>query len=385
MSTQQSACPQAGQGVRIVDFTQVMAGPFCTRLLADLGAEVIKIEPPGGDSMRHRPPMQQGHSRYFGHLNCGKHSVVADLKDPQDIAFIQKLIATADVVVENFRPGVMARLGLGATALQARNPRLIYCAISGFGQHGAAAAKPAYAPMIHAASGYDLALMAFSAQAEHPAPTGVFVADVMAGIYAFGAIQAALYQREKTGVGQVIDVALMDSLLSMLVYECQVAQAPQAKKRHVYGPLATSDGFVVAAPLSQKNFDSLLALLGTPDWGGDARFATAAGREANWAEIMAHLEVWTRTRSAAECEALMMGAGVPCARYRSVAEAMADADAQERGLTAEIHDEGGSYRVFNPPFRMSAAVAQARPWVRALDADGARLRDEIAFGTRSRG
>lgn len=364
--------------LRVIDFTLVMAGPFCTRMFADMGAEVIKVEPPTGDTMRTRPPMGAGHSRYFGHLNCGKHSLAADLKNPDDLALVRDLIATADVVVENYRPGVMDRLGLGYEALRALNPRLIFCSISGFGQEGRAAKQPAYAPMIHAASGYDLALMGFSPEIARPAPTGMFVADVMAGVYAFGAVQAALYQREKTGQGQRIDVALMDSILSMMVYECQEAQAPQAQARHVYGPLKASDGFVIAAPLSQKNFDSLGALLGDPDWIADERFATAAGREANWAEIMRHIEVWTAPRSAEDCERLMLEAGVPCARYRTVAEAMADAALADRGLLQTIGEAGASYQVFNPPFQMSGCDVRARGAVPELNGARARLLRETS-------
>mgnify|MGYP000217845264 CR=1 FL=1 len=371
----------ADRPLRVVDFTLVMAGPFCTRMFADIGAEVIKVEPPTGDTMRGRPPMEDGHSRYFGHLNCGKHSLAADLKNPDDLALVRDVIATADVVVENYRPGVMDRLGLGYEALRALNPRLIYCSISGFGQEGRAAKQPAYAPMIHAASGFDLALMGFAPEADRPAPTGMFTADVMAGIYAFGAVQTALYQREKTGEGQRIDVALMDSILSLMVYECQAAQAPQARPRHVYGPLKASDGFVIAAPLSQKNFDSLGVLLGNPGWIADDRFATAAGREANWAEIMQHIEVWTATRPAAECERLMLAAGVPCARYRTVAEAMADPALADRGLLQTVGETGASYQVFNPPFKMSGCDVRARERVPDLDEARARLLREVAAPT----
>ncbi|WP_454858939.1 CaiB/BaiF CoA transferase family protein [Rhizobium binxianense] len=355
--------------MRIIDFTLVMAGPFCTRLFADMGAEVIKVEPPTGDTMRARPPQSDGHSRYFGHLNCGKRSIALDLKKAEDREIALKLISSADVVVENFRPGVMDRLGLGYERLRSLNPRLIFCSISGYGQSGSAADKPAYAPVIHASSGYDLTLMGFSPNAERPAPTGMFVADAIAGVYAFGAIQAALYQREKTGEGQQIDVSLMDSIMSMMVYECQEAQLPQVRKRHVYGPLKTSDGYVIAAPLSQKNFDSLLDLLGNPPWGDDERFASAPGRERNWGEIMRHIEAWTLDRSAEECERLMMEAGVPAARYRSVSEAMSDPALIERGFLQTIADEGGTYSVFSAPFKMSGWEVSAKPHVPALNAD----------------
>jgi crotonobetainyl-CoA:carnitine CoA-transferase CaiB-like acyl-CoA transferase len=352
--------------IRVVDFTQVMAGPFCTRLLADCGAEVLKIEPPGGDTMRSRPPLRQGESAYFGTLNAGKRSVVVDLKTEEGRQDARRLAATADVVVENFRPGVMDRMGLGWQALSAVNPRLVYCSISGFGQTGEAAKRPAYAPMIHAASGFDLALMDFLPDAERPAPTGMFFADVLAAVYAWGAVQTALLERERTGKGQQVDVALMDSLLSMMVYECMEAQFPQKQKRHVYSPLRASDGFIIVVPLSQKNFDGMATLLGNPEWTADPRFASAAGREANWAEIMRHLEGWTLERSAEDCESAFLGAGVPCSRYRTVAEALADPASVERGILGEVEDAAGPFGVPNPPFRMSATEARVRRPIPAL-------------------
>lgn len=344
---------QTEQPIRVLDFGQVMAGPLCARLMADVGAEVIKIEAPEGDTMRNRPPLRSGYSAYFGALNAGKRSVVLDLKADRGREQAFRLARQADVIVENYRPGVMDRLGLGYERLSAINPRLIYCAISGFGQTGAGARKPAYAPMIHAASGLDLALMAFLPGSEKPAPTGMFFADVLAAVYAWGAIQTALYQRERSGRGQQIDVALMDSLLSMMIYECQEVQFPQQRKRHVYVPVRASDGFVVVVPLSGRNFSAMLTVLGNPDWGADPRFTTAAAREAHWAELMQHVETWTASRPAAECETLMMQAGVPCSRYRSVADALADPVAQERGVMGTVEDGAGSFKVPNPPFRMS--------------------------------
>ncbi len=352
--------------IRVVDFSQVMAGPFCTRLLADVGAEVVKVEPPEGDAMRGRPPLRDGHSAYFGTLNAGKRSVVLDLKSEGGRNDAFELASGADVVVENFRPGVMERLGLGWEALSARNPRLIYCAISGFGQSGAASTRPAYAPMIHAASGHDLALMDFSPGLDRPAPTGMFYADVLAGVYAWGAIQTALLERERSGAGQLVDVGLMDSLLAMMVYECQEAQFPQPRKRHVYTPLKAADGFVMAVPLSGKNFGSLVKLLGDPEWGRDPRFQTPAGREANWAEIMARIEGWTSERSAEDCERLLMDAGVPCSRYRTVAEVMADPATVEREMMGEVEDGAGTFLAPNPPFKMSRTAAHVRRDIPAL-------------------
>jgi len=339
--------------IRVIDFSQVMAGPFCTRLLADVGAEVLKIEPPGGESMRTRQPMRDGYSTYFGTLNAGKRSVELDLKSEQGLRAAQALAAEADVLVENFRPGVMDRLGLGWEELSKRNPRLVYCSISGYGQEGQAAGRPAYAPMMHAASGLDLALMSYNPDATRPAPTAIFYADVLAGIYAWGAIQTALFERERRGQGQRVDVALMDSLLSLMVYECQAAQFAPEKPRHVYTPVRAKDGFVIVVPLSQKNFDGMVEILGRPAWAADPRFSTTAGREANWGEITAHVEEWSQTRTAEEVERLFTQAGVPSSRYRSVAEVLRDPATIERGVMGDVRDGAGVFQVPNPPFRMS--------------------------------
>jgi CoA:oxalate CoA-transferase len=346
--------------VRVVDFTQVMAGPFCTRLMADVGAEVLKIEPPEGDAMRGRAPLREGRSTYFGTLNAGKRSVVLDLKSEEGRRHAFRLAEAADVVVENFRPGVMTRLGLGWDSLSRANSRLVYCSISGFGQLGAAANRPAYAPMIHATSGLDMALMGFQPGAARPAPTGMFYADVLAGIYAWGAIQTALLHRERTGMGQFIDVALLDSLLSMMVYECQEAQFPQDRGRHLYTPVRTLDGFVMVVPLSGKNFASMVGLLGNPEWATEARFQTAAGREAHWQDLMRNVEQWTSGRGSEECEELLLAAGVPCARYRTVAEALSDPATRERGVMGPVEDAAGTFGAANPPFRMSRTTAHVR-------------------------
>ena len=167
-------------GLRVIDFTTIIAGPLCTRHLSDCGAEVIKVETAGGDHMRTTPPMRDGQSSYFGQLNAGKKSIVLDLKDAADHSRILSLIDTADIVVENYRPGVMRRLGLDYATLAARNPKLIYCAISGFGQSGPRAHEPAYAPMVHAGSGYDLAMMESQTEVNNPPKNGIFIADVLA-------------------------------------------------------------------------------------------------------------------------------------------------------------------------------------------------------------
>ena len=366
MSSNSSDKENPLEGVSVLDFTAVMAGPFCTRLLADVGADVIKVEPPEGELMRGRQPMREGRSAYFGQLNCGKRSLVLDLKKPDGLQIARRLAAKSDVVIENFRPGVMKRLGLDHETLAKDNPRLIFCAISGYGQTGPAAGRPAYAPVVHAASGYDLANMSYQEGAERPPQTGIFMADVLGGIYAFGAIQTALLQRVRTGRGQFIDVALIDSMLSMLVHEGLTAQFHTNAARHLYAPLNAADGYVILAPVSQRNFEALAHAIGKPQWLSDPRFNTLDQRAVNWASMMRIVEQWTSQRSAEECESILSHAGVPCSKYRTVGEAYADEQVVHRGSLTSIDDGSGPFLVPNPPFQFSEARAAARPFVAEL-------------------
>ncbi len=212
------------EGLRILDFSTTIAGPHCSRLLADMGADVIKVESPEGDLMRSRPVQRDGASTMFGQLNAGKKSIVLDLKRPESIAAIKKLVAKVDILVENYRPGVMKRLGLDYPVLAAVNPKLIYCAISGYGQTGPGAGRPAYAPVIHAATGYDMAHLFYQQGRERPDNCGIFVADYASGAYAMGAILAALHQRHTTGKGQMVDVSMFETLVGMLLGEVNRAQ-----------------------------------------------------------------------------------------------------------------------------------------------------------------
>jgi CoA:oxalate CoA-transferase len=364
---------EALAGVRVLDFTTVMAGPFTTRMLADLGADVIKVESLEGDQVRARPPLRDGASSYFGHLNAGKRSIALNLKAPEAVAAIKQLVAGFDVVVENFRPGVMARLGLDYAALAAINPRLIYCSISGYGQTGPRAQAPAYAPVVHASSGFDMVNLAYQDGAvDRPAASGIFVADVLGGTHAFGAINAALYQREKTGAGQHIDVSMMEAMAGMLVFELQKAQNA-APRRPIYTPLKTRDGFLMVAPTSPKNFEQLADAVGHPEWREDPRFRTNADRNAHWADLLAETELWTIERSAVEAEEILSRHGVPCARYREVEELLDDDQLAARGFFTEVGDGGGRYRVPNPPFMMSGSRTEARDLVSTLGEHGADL------------
>jgi crotonobetainyl-CoA:carnitine CoA-transferase CaiB-like acyl-CoA transferase len=357
-----AASPGPLNAIRVLDFTNMLSGPYCTRLLADLGAEVIKIEPPAGDHNRTRRPVRNGHSSFFGHLNCGKKSVVLDLKSANGREAAINLAQKVDVIVENWRPGVAARLGVEYDAVAKNNPGVVYCSISGFGQTGPIAQRPAYAPIVHAASGFDLAQVEYQGGGR-PANTATFIADVFGGMSAFAAVQSALYRRSQAGRGQYIDVSLMDAMLNLLVYEFQEAQAPSDEKVRVYQPLATLDGYVVTAPTSQKNFEQLARAVGHPEWMEDARFAHTRSREAHWSELMDLIEQWTRTRSGEECEAVLLAGGVPCTRYRTVREAIDHPQMQARAGMTRVKDRAGEYWVPNAPFQMPGLDTAARPHV----------------------
>jgi CoA:oxalate CoA-transferase len=347
-------------GLRVLDFSTTIAGPHCTRMLADMGAEVIKIESAEGETMRTRPPLRNSFSTVFGQLNVGKKSLVLDLKSPDAIDLVRRLVAGADIVVENFRPGVMRRLKLDYGSLQALNPRLIYCSISGYGQTGPSAELPAYAPVIHAASGYDMAHLAYQPGRTRPDYCGIYHADVVTGVYAFGAISAALYQRHGTQRGQYIDVSMLESMLSLTLNEVQWSQFEvTSPSRPMFGPVETADGYVMVAIASEKTFQSLVRASGHPEWIGDPRFAKYADRRDNWKDLMEGVETWSRTLTTEQCLAALNKNGVPCSAYRTVAEALSDPQIAHRGALAEVEDDGGTFKVMNLPFRMSEANVSA--------------------------
>ncbi len=365
------------EGIRVLDFTAVIAGPYCTRLLADLGAEVVKVESPDGDHMRLREPLRQApdgtaHSTYFGGLNSGKQSVVLDLKTPGDKALALDLAAKADVVVENFRPGVMKRLGLDYQAVAALNTRVVYCSISGYGQTGEAAGRPGYAPILHAACGYEMAYMRYQGNLERPLKSGIFVADVLAGSLAFGGINAALVRRERSGQGDYVDLSLMDAMLGMLVYECQEAQFPARYARPLYRAIKARDGFLIVAPISQGNFEDMANVCGRPEWISDERF-TRANRARNWEVLMNLLDQWAGTRSVDECETAMMAGGVPCSRYQTVGEAMESEAVRSRGTFGKVRDGAGEFLSPNPAFKLTNTEAHVCGEVDRLGASNAKV------------
>ncbi len=375
-----TASAKALQGIRVLDFSTTIAGPHCTRMLSDMGADVIKIETADGETMRTRPPVRGNCSTVFGGYNVGKKSVVLDLKSPEGIEAVKKLVAKVDVLVENFRPGVMRRLKLDHETLRQLNPKLIYCSISGYGQTGPSAELPAYAPVIHAASGYDMAHLAYQPGRERPDYCGIYHADILTGVYAYGAIASALYQRRQTGQGQHIDVSMLELMLSLTLNEVQGAQfSIKPPQRPMFGPMETSDGYVMVAIASEKTFQNLVTVAGRPDFIRDPRFAAYSDRRDHWGDLMEGVETWSRRLTSQQCLAELNKAGVPCSAYRSVAEAMADPQSTHRAILAEVSDDAGAFKVLNLPFRMSGAEVGPGPRVAAVGEHTDEVLQEIGM------
>lgn len=360
-----AAGPRILDGVRVLDFTAVVAGPYCTRLMADLGADVLKIEPPEGELMRHTPPLRDGCSALFAQLNAGKRSLALDLKRPAAIELVQRLLAHYDVVVENFSPGVMRRFGLDYASLSALRPDLVMCSISGFGQSGPHAHKPAFAPIVHAWSGYDAVTLDYQDERTRPLNMGLPVADNLAAVQAFGAIMAALYHRARTGIGQYLDISMYDALLASMQKDFQQMQYPEGRDRR-YGPLATRDGWVLVVLLTQRQFEQLADCLERPELKTDPRYATISARFAHYALLQATIAAWCAALSTDEAVARLEEAGVPVSPYRDLSAALADPQLRHRAMLTSVVDGAGPLIVPDSPWLFSATTAAVRPSVPRL-------------------
>ena len=331
------------EGIRVVDFSHVMAGPYASHLLRLLGAEVIKIEAPGmGDAMRNYGPDRRydGMAPAFIAVNAGKKSLVLNLKHPPAVEAVRRLIAQADVVLENFRPGVMARLGLDYQSVRALQPRMVYCSVSGYGQHSPRRDWPAIDNIVQATSG----MMSLSGeQGDDPMRVGFPVVDTLTGQTAAFAILAALLRRERTGAGELIDVAMFDAAIAFMtsaVVPYLVTGRGLARTGNVgYSGQPTSGVFVAAdgrqvsfGVVQQPQFETLAQLMGRNDWLKDPRFATADLRRQLSAEMHAELSALFSSKPAAQWEQQLSEAGLPCGMVREVSEAIGLDGLAERGI-----------------------------------------------------
>ncbi len=335
-------------GLKVLELGHYVAAPFCTRLLADLGAEVVKVEPPGGDPVRGWGAQRDGHAVWFSIHGRNKLSVTLDLK--RDRATALRLAARADVVVENFRPGQLEKFGLGPDALRAANPRLVIARISGYGQDGPYRDKPAFGAIGEAMGGIRH-LTAYPDEATLPPPRcGISIGDDLAGMYAALGILAAVYQRDVAGTGQgrVIDVSLVDAIFSLMegmlpeyaldgrIRQPQGAAIASAAPTNTY---RCADGkWLCVAGNSDPIFQRLMKVIGRQDLAADPRFATNAGRCAHVAELDAAIGAWTRGRSARAAEAVLEQAEVPASRLYDIADCVADPHFRARGAVLEIED-----------------------------------------------
>ncbi len=351
-------------GVRVVDLTRILAGPFATQVLGDLGAEILKVEPPDrGDETRHFPPHRDGESHYFVSINRSKRSLVVDLQSEAGREVLRRLVATADVLVENFRPGVMDRLELGYPALSALNPRLVYCSISGYGQTGPLRDKPSFDVITQAMTG----LMSVNGERGGPGvKLGLPIGDMVGGVFGPVAILAALLERQTTGRGRLIDVSLFDGMLGMLGYLAQLSLMAGQEPEPVgsghpqivpYGSFPTADGSIMIACLTPRFWINLCRAIGREDLPDDVRFQTMPQRRDHRAELDDIIATITATRSTAEWEATFAAGDVPCGPVLKVSQALRHPHATAREMLVTVeHPTLGPIPMVGRPVKFPGAV-----------------------------
>jgi CoA:oxalate CoA-transferase len=376
-------------GTVVLDLTRVLAGPYCTMVLADLGARVVKVEPPGrGDDARQIGPFTDGRSAYFVSLNRGKESIALDLKSDGDRQVFERLLEVADVLVENYRPGVMQRLGYGWEALHARHPRLVLASVSGFGQTGPLAHRPAYDLVVQGMGG----IMSLTGHPGAP-PTrvGTSTGDITAGLFCALGIQAALFERERSGVGRHVDVAMLD---------CQVATLENAIARYqatgeVPGPLgsrhpsiapfealATRDGWIIVAAGNDALFAKLCDALGRPALAQDPRFASNEARVGHADALKHELELALAERTSAEWLSHLEADGIPCGPIQDVAQVVAHPQVRARNMVVGVDGpDGGHLTLAGNPVKLSGVEdLTTRPPAPELDEHRQRILAELGLG-----
>ena len=350
-------------GIRVVDYSHFLAGPFVSRCLAALGAEVIKVErPKEGDAGRAHAYLINGQSGYYLQQNMGKQGLCVNIKDPRGLELIKKLVDSADVFVENYRPGALKKLGLGYEDLAKSNPGLVYCSVSAYGHTGPDAPRPGFGLIAEAKSG----IMAMvGSPGEAPPLLRIALGDMYTGANAVGAICAALLGRVKSGRGQHIDLALYDCLVSMHEYAIQCYTLSGGKdipqqtghdlpNSTLYGVFTARDGYVVIAAQVDDAWKRLATLIGGEALAGDTRFHSQAGRNANRLEILGIVRTWVEQYTVTECLSILDRIDVPCAKVQNIDEVLADPQIQARGMVVEQeHPVLGTIRLGNLPFHFS--------------------------------
>jgi crotonobetainyl-CoA:carnitine CoA-transferase CaiB-like acyl-CoA transferase len=356
-------------GTTVLDLTRVLSGPYCTMMLADLGARVIKVEHPGkGDDTRHwGPPFVGSESAYFLSVNRNKESISLEFKHPLGREVLDRLISRSDVLVENFKPGTLDRAGFGWETIHARHPRLVYASISGYGQTGPRSSEPGYDAVIQAEGG----LMSVTGAGDGPAyRLGVAISDIVAGMFAAQGITAALVARERTGQGQRVDIGMLDTTAALLTYQAgnyfATGHVPaRLGNRHPtiapYETLPTADGEIVVAVGNDSLWQRFCLAIDRPDLAVDPRFRTNRDRLTNYALMKPELDRALTSRTRAEWTACFRTAGVPCGAVRDVGEVLADPQIAARDMVATLaHPTAGSTRVVGTPIKLSDTPASVR-------------------------
>jgi crotonobetainyl-CoA:carnitine CoA-transferase CaiB-like acyl-CoA transferase len=382
--------PGSLSGLTVIDFTRVLSGPYCTMVLADHGARVIKLEHPvRGDDTRHwGPPFVGEESAYFLSINRNKESVTLDFKQPDGQRVLHQLLATADVVVENFRPGTLDAAGFGAADVMKQYPRIVYCSISGYGQTGPRREEPGYDAVMQAEGG----LMSITGEADGPAlRLGVAITDIVSGLFAAQGVMAALIAREKTGRGQQVDIGMLDATAALLTYQAGnyfvSGQVPaRLGNRHPtivpYESFRAADGEFVIAGGNDEIWRRLCRVIGRPELADDPRYATNKERVMRYDDVRAELEGALATRPRGEWVRELTAAGVPCGSVREISEVLADPQLAAREMVAEVqHPTIGTARVINSPVKLSETPPSVRTAPPTLGQHTTAVLHELGYDT----
>ncbi len=374
-------------GIRVVDLTRILAGPFCTMMLADMGAEVIKVETPGqGDPLRGQGAMRDGLSWYFAAFNRNKRSLSLNLREPEGKAVLARLIAASDVLVENFRPGVLARMGFDAARLNALKPNLVYANISGFGTSGPYRDRPSFDFIAQAMSGF----MAVTGTADGPPlRAGPPIADLVAGLYGALGVCAALVKRGRTGAGETVGSSLNSGMLSLLAFLAANHFAtgddpPRTGNDHAivapYGMFRTADGEVALAPSQEQSYQRLLDAIGAPELRDDPRFRNNNSRVANRAAMNAAIEARLCADTTEYWIERLNAAGVPCGRVMGLKEVFADPQVIDQEMVlSQDHPGHGTVRMLGFPIKFTQAPCQLRRPAPEIGGDSDAVLRELGY------
>ena len=390
MTTGSDAPPRMLDGIRVIDYSHFLAGPYLSRCLAAMGADVVKVErPTGGDASRQSPYLVGGYSGYFMQQNMGKRGLCVDIKDPRGAEVVRRLVESADVFVENYRPGALTKLGLGYSTLSVVNPRLVYCSVSAYGHTGPDTARAGFGLIAEAKSG---GMAMLGEPGETPPVFGVSIADMYAGIHGVAAVCAALLGRERSGRGQHIDMALYDCMVSIHEYAVQQyllsggqvlphQMGKELPHSTVYGVFAGRDGHFVLAAQVTETWQRLARLIGGKALADDERYWPLDGRNSARHEIRRMIEDWAMSQqSVAACLEQLEAVGLSCSKVQNIDEVVADPQILARGMILEQHHPVlGTIRLPNLPFRFSDTDISPTRFAPELGEHNAEIATDLGF------